>query len=57
MADELGRGGTAAWLNAQTVGYDGDILANRGLSVLLTALCVVAFIWGLGLPYPLFAGW
>ena len=27
------------------------------LSVVLTALCVVLFIWGLGLPYPLFAGW
>jgi hypothetical protein len=27
------------------------------LTVLLTALCVVVFIWGLGLPYPLVAGW
>ena len=27
------------------------------LSVVLTAFCVVLFIWGLGLPYPLLAGW
>jgi putative tricarboxylic transport membrane protein len=26
------------------------------LTALLTALCVAVFIWGLGLPYPLFAG-
>jgi putative tricarboxylic transport membrane protein len=25
-------------------------------TVVLTGLCVVVFIWGLGLPYPLFAG-
>jgi hypothetical protein len=27
------------------------------LSIGLTAFCVVLFIWGLGLPYPLLAGW
>jgi putative tricarboxylic transport membrane protein len=27
------------------------------LSIVLTAICVVLFIWGIGLPYPLFAGW
>jgi hypothetical protein len=26
------------------------------LTVVLTALCVAVFIWGLGLPYPLLAG-
>jgi hypothetical protein len=26
------------------------------LSVILTALCVAIFVWGLGLPYPLFGG-
>jgi hypothetical protein len=25
-------------------------------SVLMTALCAVVFVWALGLPYPLFAG-
>ena len=27
------------------------------LSIVLTVLCVVLFIWGIGLPYPLIAGW
>ena len=27
------------------------------LAVGLTAFCVVLFIWGLGLPYPLLVGW
>jgi hypothetical protein len=27
------------------------------LALGLTAFCVVLFIWGIGLPYPLFAGW
>ena len=27
------------------------------LSIGLTAFCVALFIWGLGLPYPLLAGW
>ena len=27
------------------------------LSVVLTVLCVALFIWGIGLPYQLFAGW
>lgn len=27
------------------------------LSIGLTAFCVVLFIWGLGLPYPLIMGW
>ena len=27
------------------------------LSIVLIALCVALFIWGIGLPYPLFAGW
>jgi hypothetical protein len=27
------------------------------LSIVLTAMCVGLFIWGIGLPYPLFAGW
>src|SRR5262245_24999599 len=26
------------------------------LTAVVTALCVAVFIWGLGLPYPLFAG-
>jgi putative tricarboxylic transport membrane protein len=26
------------------------------LTVVLTALCIVVFIWGIGLPYPLIAG-
>jgi hypothetical protein len=25
-------------------------------TAVLTLLCVAVFIWGLGLPYPLFAG-
>ncbi|MEN3377326.1 MAG: hypothetical protein V7604_2681, partial [Hyphomicrobiales bacterium] len=25
-------------------------------SVLLTALCAIVFVWALGLPYPLIAG-
>ena len=31
----------------------GEVLA---LSVLLTVMCVVLFIWALGLPYPLIVG-
>lgn len=31
----------------------GEVLA---LSVLLTAACVVLFVWALGLPYPLIVG-
>jgi putative tricarboxylic transport membrane protein len=27
------------------------------LAVGLTVACWALFIWGLGLPYPLFAGW
>jgi hypothetical protein len=27
------------------------------LAIGLTAFCVVLFIWGLGLPYPLLVGW
>jgi hypothetical protein len=27
------------------------------LAIGLTAFCVILFIWGIGLPYPLFAGW
>jgi hypothetical protein len=26
-------------------------------SIFLTALCVAVFVWALGLPYPLFAGY
>ena len=26
------------------------------LSVFLTVMCVLVFVWGIGLPYPLFAG-
>jgi hypothetical protein len=28
-----------------------------GLTLLLIVFCVAVFIWGLGLPYPLLAGW
>ena len=33
------------------------LLEALALSVGLTAFAVVLFIWGLGLPYPLIAGW
>jgi hypothetical protein len=32
----------------------GEVLL---LSVGLTAFCTALFVWGLGLPYPLLAGW
>jgi len=30
--------------------------ANTIISIGLTALCVVVFVWALGLPYPLLIG-
>jgi hypothetical protein len=27
------------------------------LTVFLTVMCVIVFVWGIGLPYPLFAGY
>ena len=33
------------------------LIESLALSVGLTAFAVVLFIWGLGLPYPLIAGW
>lgn len=38
-------------------GTEFKILEVLALAVVLTALSVAVFIYGLGLPYPLFAGW
>jgi hypothetical protein len=27
------------------------------LTAFLTVMCVIVFVWGIGLPYPLFAGY
>jgi hypothetical protein len=37
-------------------GSEFKLLEIVALTVLLTALSVAVFVWGLGLPYPLFAG-
>ena len=55
----------AGFIPALVVLIFGSALASRefkfievlGLSIVLTAFCVALFIWGLGLPYPLLAGW
>ena len=38
-------------------GTEFKLLEVLLLAVGLTAFCVVLFIWGLGLPYPLLVGW
>ena len=37
-------------------GTEFKLLEVVVLSVVLTALCTAVFVWGLGLPYPLIAG-
>ena len=38
-------------------GTEFKLLEVLLLAIGLTAFCVVLFIWGLGLPYPLIVGW
>ena len=37
-------------------GHEFKLVEVLALAVGLTAMCVAVFIWGLGLPYPLLAG-
>src|SRR5262245_18395124 len=38
-------------------GTDFRLIEMIVFSVLLTALCAIVFVWALGLPYPLIAGY
>ena len=44
-------------IGSAAAGREFKLLEVLGLAVVLTALSVAVFIWGLGLPYPLIAGW
>ena len=44
-------------VGSSAAGGEFNLLEALALSVGLTAFAVVLFIWGLGLPYPLIAGW
>ena len=37
-------------------GTEFRVLEVALLTVFLTVMCVLVFVWGIGLPYPLFAG-
>lgn len=44
-------------IGSALAGTEFKLLEVLGLAVVLTALSVAVFIYGLGLPYPLIAGW
>jgi hypothetical protein len=44
-------------VGSSAAGREFRLVESLLLAAGLTAFCVVLFIWGLGLPYPLIAEW
>ncbi len=42
---------------ASLAGKEFKFFEVLALSIGLSIFCVILFIWGIGLPYPLFSGW